>query len=68
MTGKKYLSPDNILHLVFERQEMVAEFFSRHFHKPSHLVKGHGGVQLQVGPNSGQHQLLLHLLHENLQL
>ena len=53
---------------MFECQQVVAEFLRRHFHKPSHLVKWHGGVELQVGPDGGEHQLLLDLLHEDLQL
>ena len=53
---------------MLERQQVVTEFFRRHFHKSSHLIKGHGGVQLQVGPDSGKHQLLLNLLHEYFEL
>merc|ERR1719278_2378495 len=62
------LCPHNILHFMLECKQVVAEFFRRHFHKPSHLVKGHGGVQLQVGPDGGKHQLLLDLLHKNFEL
>merc|ERR1711971_170064 len=62
------LRPDHVLHLVLERQQVVPELLWGHLHEPRHLVQGHRGVQLEVGPDGGQHQLLLHLVHEHLQL
>ena len=67
-TRPHYLGPDNILHLVFEGQEVVPEVLRLQLHEASHLVQRHGGVELQVGPDGGQHLLLLHFLHEHLQL
>ena len=47
---------------------MVAELLRWHLHEPGHLVQRHRGVELKVGADGGQHQLLLHLVHEHLQL
>ena len=44
------LSPDHVLHLVLERQQVVSELLWGHLHEPCHLVQGHRRVQLEVGP------------------
>ena len=53
---------------MLECQQMVPELLDGHLHEAGHLVQRHGRVQLQVGPDGWQHQLLLDLLHEHFQL
>ena len=47
---------------------MISELLHGHLHEAGHLVQGHGRVELQVRPDGRQHELLLDLLHEDLQL
>ena len=60
--------PNHVLHLVLESKQVVPELLGRHLHEAGHLVQWHRRVELEVGANGGQHQLLLHLVHEHLQL
>ena len=53
---------------MLEGQQMISELLHRHLHEAGHLVQRHGRVELQVGPDSREHQLLLDLFHEHLQL